>query len=90
LFVFSVRDGKLKNQPIGKNYFNNSMLKPALQNAGLPANIVAHSIRATVATQLFHLGVDEQLIKERLVTAVILLRHTNGLHQNKLSTYKHY
>ena len=49
---------------MGKNYFAKSILKKALDAAGLPTTIVPHSIRATTATQLYRAGVEEQLICE--------------------------
>ena len=40
----------------------------------MPLDIVPHSIRATTATQLYHAGVDEQLIQETTGHASLAVR----------------
>ncbi len=63
-------------KPLGVNSIK-KVVKNLAQKAGLEGNFSNHSLRATCATRLFEVGVDEQLIK-----------NVTGHHSDSVRDYK--
>ena len=83
-----VLDHGFLNNPLGHNTLDN-MMATICKKAGVTGFKTNHSLRATAASRLYHSGIDEQLIMERVghcsIEGIRSYKQTNNQQQLQVS-----